>query len=75
MKQISTQIRKMQPKDWKQVRTIYNEGLSSGIAAFASKAPNWEEWNASYLNFGRYVATNNDRIILGWVALLAIPDT
>ncbi len=64
----------MQEKDWKQVRTIYNEGLSTGLAAFASKAPNWKEWNSSHLSLGRSVATNN-HIVLGWIALLAIPDT
>jgi L-amino acid N-acyltransferase YncA len=72
---VNSSIRKMQRKDWKQVRTIYGEGLSTGLSAFISEAPNWVEWNAQHLKLGRLVSTEKDDFILGWAALQAVPDT
>ena len=68
-------IRVMQRKDWKQVKAIYREGLSTGLAAFMLKAPNWIEWNAQHLKSGRLVSTKKNDFILGWTALQPVPDT
>ena len=72
---VSSSVRKMQRKDWKQVRAIYSEGLSTGLSAFMSDAPTWAEWNAQPLTLGRLVSTKKDDFILGWAALQAVPDT
>src|ERR1041385_4310058 len=61
-------INEMQSDDWPFVRTIYLEGIATGNATFETKAPSWEEWDASHLGFARLVAREDNRII-GWAAL------
>jgi L-amino acid N-acyltransferase YncA len=61
-------IDKMQPEDWKQVREIYIEGISTGNATFQKEAPSWEEWNNNHLLECRIVARSGDKV-LGWTAL------
>jgi phosphinothricin acetyltransferase len=57
----------MQPDDWPEVRSIYEEGISTGLATFETAAPSWEQFDASRLPHSRLVA-REDRI-LGWAAL------
>ncbi len=58
----------MKPSDWEQVKSIYVEGIKTGLATFQSEAPSWENWDKGHLNLCRLVArSGND--ILGWVAL------
>ena len=72
---IEPAIRKMRRDDWPQIRAIYNEGLSSGIAAFVTNAPSWKEWNRSHLEISRLVMTRAEGIIIGGIALIPVPDT
>ena len=64
----------MQRKDWAQVRTIYGEGLATGLAAFMSVPPQWRDWDAGHLTFARSVARDRDNRVLGWSALAPVPD-
>lgn len=64
-------INAMQPQHWEQVKTIYEEGISTGNATFEQKAPDWEKWNKEHLKEGRLVAQEDGRI-LGWTALTAV---
>lgn len=55
---------------WKAVRTIYLEGISTGLATFETAAPAWELWDAGHLPFARIVAEDaGDGTLLGWAAL------
>jgi len=64
----------MHHKDWVQVRTIYGQGLATGLAAFMSAPPIWKDWDASHLTFGRSVARDARGKVLGWSALAPVPD-
>jgi len=68
-------IEEMQRDDWKQVRALYAEGLATGIAAFMTAAPRWEDWDEGHLNIGRLVARTDDKDVVGWAALAHVPDT
>ncbi len=62
------EIRPMNPGDWKQVREIYLEGLSTEQATFETTAPLWEVWNAGHLEIARLVAIQDQQVV-GWGAL------
>lgn len=64
---VQMQIDLMTPADWLEVCRIYQEGISSGLATFETKAPSWEEWDAARLPHSRLIA-RGERII-GWAAL------
>ena len=68
-------IRDMAREDWAKVRTIYAEGLATGLAAFSLSAPRWESWDKGHFPFGRLVAEGLDGQVLGWAALSAVPYT
>ena len=59
--------------DWEQVRTIYLEGIATGVATFETDAPAWEKWDAGHLQKMRLVAREGD-VILGWAALSPVSD-
>jgi L-amino acid N-acyltransferase YncA len=59
--------------DWEQVRTIYLEGINTGVATFETDAPTWERWDAGHLPKMRLVAREGD-VILGWAALSPVSD-
>ncbi|WP_163193497.1 GNAT family N-acetyltransferase [Clostridium thermarum] len=61
-------IEAMRDSDWDQVKSIYLEGIKTGIATFQSEAPSWEEWNKGHLQTCRLVA-RKENDIMGWVAL------
>jgi L-amino acid N-acyltransferase YncA len=61
------QIQRMTENDWPEVRSIYEEGLATGIGSFEIEPPSWEKWNASRLPHSRLVA-REDRLV-GWAAL------
>jgi phosphinothricin acetyltransferase len=65
----------MHRKDWVQVRTIYGQGLATGIAAFMSVPPVWKDWDAGHMTLGRIVARDDAGHVLGWTALAPVPDT
>lgn len=62
-------------QDWKSVRAILADGLSTGIAAFRLTPPLWRDWDQSHLPIGRIAARAADNRMLGWAALSPVPDT
>lgn len=61
-------IEVMESSDWEQVKNIYLEGISTGIATFQTEAPTFEDWNKGHINSCRLVA-RSDNGISGWIAL------
>jgi phosphinothricin acetyltransferase len=59
----------MEPADWQQVRSIYQEGIDTGHATFESSAPNWEHFDHSRLPGHRHVAAAGDGTVVGWAAV------
>jgi phosphinothricin acetyltransferase len=59
----------MRADDWPAVRSIYLEGIATGLATFASEAPEWEAWDGSHRPDCRLVARDAAGAVLGWVAL------
>jgi L-amino acid N-acyltransferase YncA len=66
-------IEPMKRDDWIAVRTIYGEGLATGLAAFMKNPARWNVWNARYLNPGRLVARQGGAVV-GWAAMSPVPD-
>jgi len=60
-------IETMTVSHWEKVRSIYEEGIASGVATFETSAPSFERWDASHLPHSRIVARGAD--LLGWAAL------
>ena len=50
------------------MRTIYEEGLTTGAATFETEAPDWTGWDRSHLDRPRLVACV-DGSVRGWAAL------
>jgi L-amino acid N-acyltransferase YncA len=67
MEHMSVRIEPMIPADWEQVCAIYEEGIATGLGTFETKAPTWEEWDATRLPHSRLVARAEG--VLGWAAL------
>jgi phosphinothricin acetyltransferase len=61
-------IDSMTPRDWKQVREIYIQGLEMRNASFELEAPPWEEWDKKHHRECRLVFRDGE-LILGWAAL------
>ncbi|HVN07402.1 MAG TPA: GNAT family N-acetyltransferase [Patescibacteria group bacterium] len=61
------QIAAMTPEDWLAVRTIYEQGMATGLGTFETKAPGWEEWDSARLPHSRLVARGTT--VIGWAAL------
>jgi phosphinothricin acetyltransferase len=57
----------MLPDDWPEVRSIYEEGIATGLATFETAAPSWEQFDTSRLTHSRLMAREDK--ILGWAAL------
>jgi phosphinothricin acetyltransferase len=50
------------------VLAIYQEGIDTGDATFATAAPDWGTFDVEHLPDHRYVATDPTGLPLGWVA-------
>ena len=57
--------------DWPRVRAIYEEGIATANATFATEAPDWQLWDASHVSSCRLAALDNDQMV-GWAALSAV---
>lgn len=44
---MSLRIATMTPANWPRVRSIYEEGVATGLGTFETTAPSWEEWDAA----------------------------
>jgi L-amino acid N-acyltransferase YncA len=58
----------MLPTDWRQVKSIYEEGIKTGNATFEMSAPEWTTWDKGHLQEARIIAKEKDNV-LGWAAL------
>jgi L-amino acid N-acyltransferase YncA len=63
-------VEPMSPADWPDVRSIYEEGIATGVGTFETAAPSWEEWDAARLLHSRLVA--REKTIVGWAALAPV---
>lgn len=68
-------IDEMRREDWKKVRDLYAEGLATGLAAFMTDPPRWDDWDEGHLDIGRLVSRAADGTVVGWAALAPVPDT
>jgi len=58
---------------WDAVRSIYMEGIATGMATFETAPPNWEDWDVSHLPNYRIIAKDGSKII-GWTALSPVSN-
>ncbi|MEJ3742576.1 N-acetyltransferase family protein [Actinomycetes bacterium KLBMP 9797] len=65
-------IRPMHEGDADAVLAIYQAGLDTGHASFETVAPSWAAFDASRLPDHRYVAVDDDGVVVGWVAVCAV---
>lgn len=68
---MSTQIRALQPADWKQVAEIYLEGILTRLATFQTEVPSWEQFDTAHTQSCRFVAIDNlnPEKVLGFAVL------
>ena len=68
------QIEPLLKTDWLQVRSIYAESISTGVASFETKPPNWRDWDTSRLSSCRFVAREGKNVF-GWATLSPVSST
>ncbi len=68
------QIEPLQNEDWPQVRSIYEESISTGVASFETKPPNWRDWDSCRLSSCRFVAREGKNVF-GWATLSPVSST
>ncbi len=66
-------IRQLVPTDWPAIHRIYEEGIATGVATLATRAPDWLAWDSAHLADARVAAEENDAV-LGWAALSPVSD-
>jgi L-amino acid N-acyltransferase YncA len=66
-KRMRLRIEPMTVDDWPDVRAIYEEGISTGLATFETAAPSWDQFDSTRLAHSRFVAREGGA--LGWAAL------
>lgn len=64
---------RMKPEDWRQVRSIYLEGIATGDSTFEADTPDWEKWDSAHLQEHRLVVRDGEDI-LAWAALSPVSD-
>lgn len=62
------EIRDFERCDYGEISKIYQQGILSDCANFATKSPNYHNWNKGHLNSPRLVAVENGKVI-GFAAL------
>jgi L-amino acid N-acyltransferase YncA len=72
MKKMDLTIRNMLPEDWPSVRSIYLQGICSGISTFETSVPEWEEWDKAHRKTCRFVAVSPENVVIGWAVLSQI---
>jgi len=53
---------------WEAVRTIFADGIATGLATFETEVPEWEAWDRGHLPEPRLVAVDAGEVV-GWAAL------
>lgn len=54
---------------WPAVKAIYEEGIATGHATFASEAPAWADWDRGHLAHSRLVVLDDEGVVAGFAAL------
>ncbi|GAB2960520.1 GNAT family N-acetyltransferase [Hymenobacter coalescens] len=54
---------------WSAAKVVYEAGIATGNATFATEAPSWEDWDKGHLPHSRLVALDDAGRVLGWAAL------
>lgn len=65
---MTVEIKLMTEEHWPAVREIYEQGIATRNATFATVAPHWVEWDARHLPVCRLIAVR-DGVVVGWAAL------
>ncbi len=65
---MDTSVESFVEADWPEVRSIYLEGIATGVATFETEAPSWEKWDAGHLAKPRLKAVSGGTMA-GWTAL------
>lgn len=65
-------IRPLTAADWPDVRRIYEEGIATRNATFATSAPDWPDWDKEHLATCRLVAVLPE--VAGWAALTPVSN-
>ena len=66
-------VRPFHASDFADVARIYQQGLETGIATFETKVPDWESWDAKYLDCCRLVAHSPEKVI-GFAVLAPVSN-
>jgi L-amino acid N-acyltransferase YncA len=66
------QIKPLTADHWPVAKAIYEAGIATGHATFATDASAWEEWDQGHLAHCRLVALDDQQRVLGWAALSPI---
>jgi L-amino acid N-acyltransferase YncA len=67
-------IEAMTPQHATRVLAIYQAGIDEGNATFEEVAPTWDEFDSKRLPDHRFVATDDNGAVLGWIACSAVSD-
>ncbi|MGW3610436.1 MULTISPECIES: N-acetyltransferase family protein [unclassified Micromonospora] len=62
-------VRPLRDADADRVLAIYQSGLDAGNASFETTAPTWAAFNAAKLPEHRFVATDGNDTVIGWIAV------
>ncbi|WP_455716357.1 N-acetyltransferase family protein [Anaerosporobacter sp.] len=62
-------IRNMNKEDYESVKNIYLEGIATKKATFQIDTPDYDTWSNGHIKECRFVATDEDNHVIGWVAL------
>ncbi|MGW3607519.1 N-acetyltransferase family protein [Micromonospora sp. NPDC005161] len=65
-------VRPLRDADADRVLAIYQAGLDAGNASFETTAPTWAAFNAAKLPEHRFVATDGNDTVIGWIAVAPI---
>ena len=68
---VTMTILPMDARHWPQVRAIYEAGMATGNATFATQMARGQGWNKAHLLHSRLVGLHPSGRLLGWAALAA----
>jgi L-amino acid N-acyltransferase YncA len=66
-------VRPLLDSNWEMVKTIYKEGIDTGLATFETEPSDWDSWDSIHLAHCRLLAQEGPEI-LGWAALSPVSD-
>lgn len=66
---MTVSVRPLESSDGMKVLAIYAEAIKGPDATFETNVPTWTEWQKLHLPAHRFVAFNDPKKILGWIAV------